>query len=48
MGFSGAYTAVTDDPSAIFHNAAGIAFLDGKQFYGGGTLVMPHSSFTGS
>jgi long-chain fatty acid transport protein len=48
MGFSGAYTAVTDDPSAIFHNAAGIAFLEGKQFYGGGTLVMPRSSFTGS
>lgn len=48
MGFSGAYTAVTDDPSAIFHNAAGIAFLDGKQFYGGGTLVMPRSNFTGS
>ncbi len=48
MGFSGAYTAVTDDASAIFHNAAGIGFLDGKQFYGGGTLVMPHSSFAGS
>lgn len=48
MGFSGAYTAVTDDPSAIFHNAAGIAFLEGKQFYGGGTLVMPRSSFAGS
>jgi long-chain fatty acid transport protein len=48
MGFSGAYTAVTDDPSAIFHNAAGIAFLEGKQLYGGGTLVMPRSSFAGS
>ncbi len=48
MGFSGAYTAVTDDPSAIFHNAAGIAFLEGRQFYGGGTLVMPRSTFAGS
>lgn len=48
MGFAGAYTAVTDDPSAIFHNAAGLGFLEGKQFYGGGTLVMPRSSFTGS
>jgi long-chain fatty acid transport protein len=48
MGFSGAYTAVTDDPSAIFHNAAGIGFLEGKQFYGGGTLVMPRSNFSGS
>jgi len=48
MGFSGAYTAVTDDPSAIFHNAAGLGFLEGRQFYGGGTLVMPRSNFTGS
>lgn len=48
MGFSGAYTAVTDDPSAIFHNAAGLAFLEGKQFYVGGTLVMPQSTFTGA
>jgi long-chain fatty acid transport protein len=48
MGFSGAYTAVTDDPSAIFHNAAGLAFLEGKQVYVGGTLVMPQSSFTGA
>jgi long-chain fatty acid transport protein len=48
MGFAGAYTAVTDDPSAIFFNAAGIAFLDGKQVYVGGTLVMPQSSFSGA
>jgi long-chain fatty acid transport protein len=48
MGFSGAYTAVTDDPSAIFYNAAGIGFLEGTQFYGGGTLVLPSSRFTGS
>lgn len=47
MGFAGAYTAVTDDPSAIFHNPAGIAFLDGTQLYFGGTLVAPKSSFTG-
>lgn len=48
MGFSGAYTAVTDDPSAIFYNAAGIGFLEGTQIYGGGTLVMPSSHFVGS
>jgi long-chain fatty acid transport protein len=47
MGFGGAYTAVTDDPSAIFFNAAGIGFLEGKQLYGGGTLVMPQSTFSG-
>jgi len=28
MGFAGAFTAQSD-PSAIFHNAAGIAFLTG-------------------
>jgi long-chain fatty acid transport protein len=47
MGFSGAYTALSDDPSAIFHNAAGIAFLRGKQIYLGGTVVAPRSNFTG-
>jgi long-chain fatty acid transport protein len=48
MGFAGAYTAVTDDPSAIFFNAAGLAFLEGTQLYVGGALVMPESSFSGT
>src|SRR5258705_11966825 len=48
MGFAGAFTAQADDPSAIFHNAAGIAFLKGKQLYLGGTLVNPSTSFTGA
>jgi long-chain fatty acid transport protein len=48
MGFAGAYTAVTDDPSAIFYNGAALAFLEGKQVYAGGTLVMPQSTFTGA
>ena len=47
MGFAGAYTAQANDPSAIFHNAAGVAFLKGKQVYFGGTLIRPSSSFTG-
>ena len=47
MGFAGAYTAQANDGSAIFHNAAGIAFLKGKQIYFGGTLISPSSSFTG-
>ena len=29
MGFGGAFTAQASDPSAIFHNPAGIAFLRG-------------------
>ena len=48
MGFAGAFTAQANDPSAIFHNAAGIAFLKGKQFYGGATLIHPTSTFTGA
>ena len=48
MGFAGAYTAQSNDPSAIFHNAAGVAFLKGKQIYFGGTLIQPSSTFTGA
>ena len=48
MGFAGAFTAQASDPSAIFHNAAGIAFLTGSQAYAGGTLIAPSSSFTGA
>ena len=48
MGFAGAFTAQANDPSAIFHNAAGIAFLKGKQIYLGGTVIAPKSDFTGA
>jgi long-chain fatty acid transport protein len=48
MGFAGAFTAQASDPSAIFHNAGGIAFLRGKQIYLGGTLVAPSSTFEGA
>src|SRR5262249_51879767 len=40
-------TAQANDPSAIFHNAAGIAFLKGKQVYLGGTIIAPKADFTG-
>jgi len=48
MGFAGAFTAQASDPSAIFHNPAGIAFLRGKQIYLGGTGVMPTWQFEGA
>jgi long-chain fatty acid transport protein len=48
MGFAGAFTAQASDPSAIFHNAAGIAFLRGKQVYVGGTAVAPSATFEGA
>jgi len=47
MGFAGAFVAVANDPSAIFHNAGGIGFLKGKNLYLGGTLVSPSFDFTG-
>lgn len=48
MGFAGAFTAQASDPSAIFHNAAGIAFLKGSQLYLGGTLIHPSTDFVGA
>jgi long-chain fatty acid transport protein len=48
MGFAGAFTAQADDPSAIFHNAAGIAFLKGRQLDVGGAFLPPRTTFTGS
>jgi long-chain fatty acid transport protein len=48
MGFAGAYTAQADDPSAIFHNAAGIAFLRGRRVSLGGTFIRPTSTFEGA
>src|SRR6188474_999676 len=48
MGFAGAFTAQASDPSAIFHNAAGVAFLRGQQLYAGGTLIAPSATFQGA
>jgi long-chain fatty acid transport protein len=48
MGFAGAFTAQASDPSAIFHNAAGVAFLEGTQIYLGDTRIAPRFEFTGA
>jgi long-chain fatty acid transport protein len=48
MGFAGAFVAVSNDPSAIFHNAGGVGFLKGKNLYLGGTLVSPSFDFEGA
>src|SRR5437667_8416812 len=48
MGFAGAFTAQASDPSAIFHNPAGIAFLRDKRVYLGGAALSPSSTFTGA
>lgn len=48
MGFAGAFTAQASDPSVISHNAAGIAFLKGRQINAGGAWLRPRTTFTGS
>jgi long-chain fatty acid transport protein len=39
MGMGGAFTAQADDPSALFHNVGGLAFLKQRDFYLGTTLA---------
>ena len=47
MGMAGAFTAQADDPSALFHNAGGIAFQNKRDFLLGGTLVTGEADFSG-
>lgn len=47
MGMGGAFTAIANDPSALYFNGAGITQLDGTQFLLGTTLIAPVSSFRG-
>lgn len=39
MGMAGAFTAQADDPSAMFHNVGGLAFLDDRELQAGVTLI---------
>jgi long-chain fatty acid transport protein len=39
MGMAGAFTAQADDPSALFHNAGGLAFVDERDFAVGVTWI---------
>jgi long-chain fatty acid transport protein len=39
MGMGGAFTAQADDPSALFYNAGGLAFLDQQSFTIGDTYI---------
>ena len=50
QGSADANGAEASDASTIFYNPAGMSRLEGTQLLGGGTLVLPHSSFqdTGS
>ncbi len=44
MGMAGAFTAQADDPSALFHNAAGLAFQHERAFQVGTTLITTSSA----
>lgn len=39
--------ATVDDPSAIFHNPAGLTQTEGTEFYGGVTLIVPRGEYVG-
>ncbi len=44
MGMAGAFTAQANDPSALFHNAGGLAFLDKTQLTTGLTWIHVNGS----
>ena len=48
MGLGGAFVAQASDPSAIYFNPAGIAFLRGSHLQVGGAFVRPRTTFTGA
>jgi long-chain fatty acid transport protein len=44
MAMGGAFVGLANNPSAVFHNPAGIAFLDGTQISFGTTLITADAS----
>ncbi len=44
MAMAGAFVSVANNPSAVFHNPAGLAFLPGTQVSLGTTLIIPRGS----
>lgn len=46
IGLGGAFTAVADDPTAVWHNPAGTAIWGDNVFYLGGELVFTQRSYT--
>ena len=47
MGLGGAFTAIANDASAIYWNAAGLTQLKGTNFLLGTALIAPNSKFRG-
>ena len=48
LGLGGAYVAQSDDATAVFHNAAGIGFLKGRQLSLGASLIYRSTDFEGA
>ncbi len=49
MGMAGAFTAQADDPSLLFHNAGGLAFVEQSDFQAGATYIKgTESEFRGA
>src|SRR4029079_7826664 len=49
MGMAGAFTAQADDPSLLFHNAGGLAFVDNDEIAAGATWIKgSKADFTGA
>ena len=46
MAMGGAFVAVANNPTAIFHNPAGLAWLEGTQISFGTTLITPNNSLS--
>jgi len=44
MAMGGAFVAIANNPTAVFHNPAGIAWLDGTQVSVGTTLIVPKTT----
>lgn len=47
-GRASSVTATVDDPSAIFHNPAGLTQTEGTEFQGGVTFIIPRGTYSGS
>ena len=48
IGMGGAFVAVADDPTAIFHNPAGMTQLEGHDFYIGADALITDLNYTPS
>lgn len=46
-GMASSVVASIEDPSAIFHNPAGLTKIEGTEFVAGLNLIVPHGAYTG-